>query len=110
MLARRSRLNPFPPSVDAMTSPSIPFWEGSDNAGLTLDAVGRAYATSREGVQMFDPTGRLSGVMTAPERKELGGVAFGGADLDQLYVTCGGKVYFRKTLAKGQRADEKAKN
>ena len=45
-----------------------PFWvrpkQPSDNAGLTLDATGRAYATSREGLQMFDPTGRLSGIIS----------------------------------------------
>ena len=55
-----------------------PFWlrpkEPSGNAGLTLDAAGRAYATSREGVQVFDPTGRLSGILVAPERAALGGV------------------------------------
>jgi gluconolactonase len=87
-----------------------PFWvrpeQPSDNAGLALDAAGRAYATSREGVQVFDPTGRLSGIMIAPERAALGGVAFGGADLDRLYVACGGKVYMRKMLAKGVRAGE----
>jgi gluconolactonase len=87
-----------------------PFWvypkQPSDNAGLTLDAVGRAYATSREGVQMFDPTGRLSGVMNKPERAALGGLAFGGADLDRLYVACGGKVYARKLAAKGEKAKE----
>ena len=88
-----------------------PFWvrpkQPSDNAGLTLDAAGRAYATSREGVQVFDPTGRLSGVLVAPERAAMGGVAFGGADLDRLYVACGGKVYVRKLLAKGVKAAEK---
>jgi sugar lactone lactonase YvrE len=78
----------------------------SENAGLTLDSAGRAYATSREGVQVFDPTGRLSGVLVAPERAPLGGIAFGGADLDRLYVACGGKVYVRKTLAKGVKATE----
>lgn len=77
-----------------------------ENAGLTLDAAGRAYATSREGLQVFDPTGRLSGVLVAPERAPLAGVAFGGADLDRLYVACGGKVYLRKTLAKGVKAVE----
>ena len=84
-----------------------PFWvrpkQPSDNAGLTLDATGRAYATSREGLQMFDPTGRLSGIILAPERAALGGVAFGGADLDRLYVACGGKVFVRKLLVKGLR-------
>ena len=88
-----------------------PFWvrpkQASDNAGLTLDSAGRAYATSREGVQVFDPTGRLSGILVAPEREALGGVVFGGADLDRLYVVCGGKVYVRKTLAKGVKGAEK---
>ncbi len=87
-----------------------PFWvrpkQPSDNAGLALDAAGRAYATSREGVQVFDPTGRLSGILVAPERAALGGAAFGGADLDRLYVGCGGKVYVRKLLSKGVKAAE----
>jgi len=30
-----------------------------------------------------------------------------GADLGRLYVACGGKVYVRKTLAKGVKAAEK---
>jgi sugar lactone lactonase YvrE len=57
-------------------------------------------------VQVFDPTGRLSGILVAPERAPLGGAAFGGADLDRLYVACAGKVYVRKTLAKGVKAAE----
>jgi sugar lactone lactonase YvrE len=88
-----------------------PFWvrpkQPSDNAGVALDSAGRAYATSREGVQIFDPTGRLSGILVAPERTPLGGAAFGGADLDRLYVACGGKVYVRKMQSKGVKAAEK---
>ncbi len=104
--ARPNRLTPA--KLDGtITHPSIPFWEPSDNAGLTLDAAGRAYATSREGVQVFDPTGRLSGTLVAPERAALGGAAFGGADLDRLYVACGGKVYVRKLLSKGVKAAER---
>ena len=94
-----SRLHPVR-SADVTTHPST-VWEGSDNAGLTLDAVGRAYATSREGVQVFDPTGRLSGVLLAPERAAMGGIAFGGADLDRLYVACGGKVYRAEDAGQG---------
>ena len=79
----------------------------SDNAGVTADAIGRVYATTRDGVQALDPTGRLIGVFTHPERgAAMGGIAFGGADLDRLYVACGGKVYVRKTLAKGVKAAE----
>ena len=39
--------------------------------------------------------------MLAPERAPLAGVAFGGADLDRLYVACGGKVYVRKGAKQG---------
>ena len=104
---RRDRIHLLLGVVDARTNPSIPFWP-SENEGLTLDAAGRAYATSREGLQVFDPTGRLSGVMVAPERAALGGVAFGGADLDRLYVACGGKVYVRKVQSKGVKAQAAA--
>ena len=79
----------------------------SDNAGVTADAVGRVYATTRDGLQAFDPTGRLIGVLTHPEPgAAMGGVAFGGADLDRLYVACGGKVYVRKVQVKGVKAVE----
>jgi enterochelin esterase family protein len=77
----------------------------SGNGGVTADAAGRVYATTRDGVQAFDPTGRLIGVLTHPEPgAAMGGVAFGGADLDRLYVACGGKVYVRKVQAKGVAA------
>jgi gluconolactonase len=76
----------------------------SDAAGATVDDKARVYATTEQGVQVFDPTGRLCGVVPGPEAAALGGVAFGGPDLDRLYVACGGKVYSRKTLAKGLRA------
>jgi sugar lactone lactonase YvrE len=75
-----------------------------DAAGATVDDKARVYATTERGVQVFDPTGRLCGVLLSPEAAALHGVAFGGADLDRLYVTCGDKVYVRKTLAKGLKA------
>jgi gluconolactonase len=70
-------------------------------AGLTTDSAGRVYAASREGVQLFDPTGRLSGILLSPQRAPVTAVAFGGGGRDRLYVGCDGKVYGRKTRARG---------
>jgi enterochelin esterase family protein len=77
--------------------------------GLTIDATGRLYAATGAGVQVFDPTGRLSGVMTRPSREAEVAVAFGGPALDQLYVAAGDKLYVRKTQARGLPLTDKPK-
>jgi gluconolactonase len=71
---------------------------------LTVDQAGRAYAACPEGIQVFDPTGRMSGVLLNPERARTTAVAFGGEKLDRLYTICGGKLFVRKTLAHGVAA------
>jgi sugar lactone lactonase YvrE len=75
--------------------------EASDVGGVTLDAAGRLYAATREGVQVFDPTGRLSGIPQKPDLSTVTGVVFGRTNLDRLYVACGGNVYSRKLLSHG---------
>jgi sugar lactone lactonase YvrE len=82
--------------------------KSSAAASLTLDAAGRLYAATPEGVQVFDPTGRLCGVLTAPAPDpELRGVAFGGKDLDLLFVATEKGVFVRKVKAKGVAPAEK---
>lgn len=68
---------------------------------LTVDSADRLYAATPEGVQIFDPTGRMSGVLLRPERQAVRAVAFGGANLDRLFIICGNKLYVRKVKAKG---------
>jgi sugar lactone lactonase YvrE len=68
---------------------------------LTADSAGRLYACTPLGVQVFDPTGRLSGVLLKPGEGDLTAIAFGGEKHDTLFVLCGGKVYARKTQARG---------
>lgn len=69
--------------------------------GLTVDKVGRLYACTFAGLQMFDPTGRLGGVILKPQNAFLANVCFGGPKMDYLYVTCSDKVYRRKTKSVG---------
>jgi sugar lactone lactonase YvrE len=68
---------------------------------LTVDATQLTYATAAAGVYVWDPTGRLSGVILAPAQAPVTALTFGGAAHDQLFVACGDKVYARKLQRKG---------
>ncbi|MHC2070611.1 SMP-30/gluconolactonase/LRE family protein [Bremerella sp. T1] len=71
--------------------------------GMTVDSAGRLYVATEEGLQMFDSTARISGVMLKPADQFLSNVVFGGPNLDWLYVTCGDGIYRRPTQATGVR-------
>jgi enterochelin esterase family protein len=59
------------------------------------------YAATDLGIQVFDPTGRLCGVLLKPKDEPLIGVAFGGSDNDRLFTVCGDKLYSRKLKTRG---------
>ncbi|MFI4876444.1 MAG: SMP-30/gluconolactonase/LRE family protein [Blastopirellula sp. JB062] len=71
--------------------------------GMTVDTAGRLYAATSEGVQMFDPECRISGVIAKPQNRLLANVAFAGPDLKTMVVACGDKIYARRTQATGVR-------
>lgn len=69
--------------------------------GMTIDADGRLYVATRAGLQMFDPTGRMGGVIAKPQKGYLSNATFGGPDLSYLYATSVDKVFRRKTKTHG---------
>ena len=73
----------------------------SSGDGMTSDRQGRFYAASALGVQVFDPTGRMCGVLTRPSEKFMTSCGFAGPNMEFLYVTCADKVFRRKTKANG---------
>ena len=73
----------------------------SSGDGMTSDRQGRYYVASAVGVQVFDPTGRMSGVLPKPSAKFMTSCGFGGPNMDVLYVTCADQVFARKTKANG---------
>lgn len=75
--------------------------EPSGVKALAIDDAKRLYAATNLGVQVFDPTGRMSGVMNSPLREPVTALAFAGEKRDHLYILCGGKLWVRKTKAKG---------
>jgi enterochelin esterase family protein len=70
-------------------------------AQLTEDDARRLYAATSKGVQIFDPTGRMCGVVLKPDRADVTAVTIGGADHSTLFIGCGTTVYARKIKAKG---------
>jgi len=73
----------------------------SGGDGMTVDQEGRPFITSFVGIQMFDSTGRLGGVIAKPSEKGCVSVAFAGPDRSWLYACASDKVFRRKTLTKG---------
>ena len=68
---------------------------------ITVDTAGRFYVATKVGLQMFDATGRISGVIAKPSKADLEKVAFAGPDRHFLYATCANAIYRRKTKARG---------
>ena len=89
-------MKPFTAVWPGRSLPRGAHWDGE---GVNF-AVFSEHAESVE-LCVFDPTGRMSGVLMKPQRKFLSNVAFGGPKLDTLYVTCTDSVYRRKTKAEG---------
>lgn len=73
----------------------------SGGDGATTDAAGRIYVTSHAGIQMFDATGRLGGVISRPQDKGTVSCAFAGPGRAWLYACSSDQVYRRKTLTAG---------
>jgi sugar lactone lactonase YvrE len=70
----------------------------ADPSALAVDAANRTYVATNLGIQVFDPTGRLCGVFTAPPGR-VTELAFAG---DQLFAKVGDKVFTRRMLATGK--------
>jgi gluconolactonase len=70
----------------------------SGGDGLTTDAQSRYWITSHLGIQMFDPNGRMGGIVSRPQEKGTVSCAFAGPDRAWLYACSSDKVYRRKTL------------
>ena len=67
---------------------------------MVMDAGFLLYAATPLGVQVFDPTGRLAGVILPPAKEEMTAIAIGGKDANTLFVACGDKIYSRKIQGK----------
>ena len=68
---------------------------------MAVDADGRVYIATNLGVQVFDQIGKCHAIIPPPHTRGTSNVEFGGANLDELWITIGDKVFKRKTKVKG---------
>lgn len=73
----------------------------SGGDGSTTDAAGRYYVTSHLGIQMFDSSGRIGGIIAKPTAKGCVSITFAGPGHAYLYACASDKIFRRKTQAKG---------
>jgi hypothetical protein len=76
---------------------------------MTMDAGYLLYACTPLGIQVFDPTGRLSGVIAAPSKEPMTAITIGGEKADTLFVAAGDKIYARKIQGKAAYTLKKEK-
>ena len=76
---------------------------------MTMDAGYLLYACTPLGIQVFDPTGRLSGVIAAPSKDTMTAITIGGVNADELFVAAGDKIYARKIQGKASYTLKKDK-
>ena len=85
----------------------IPYSMPSSGAnGMTTDTLGWLYVATQSGIQMLDQAGRVNGIIANPERRAASAVVFGGANHDILTIVAEGKIFRRKTKAKGVLSSE----
>ncbi|MCO8123211.1 alpha/beta hydrolase-fold protein [Stieleria sp. TO1_6] len=88
---------PIDPNGEFQFNQPPPYVAASRGDGMAVDKAGRYYVTSAVGVQIFDPTGRLCGVLPKPDADQpLTSCTLAGVDGDYLYVTNGTTIYRRK--------------
>jgi sugar lactone lactonase YvrE/enterochelin esterase-like enzyme len=89
---------PIDPKGEFKFNEPPPYQSVSKGDGMAVDRVGRYYVTSALGVQVFDPTGRLCGVLSKPQiDAPLTSCTLAGEGHNTLFVTNGDKV-FRRVL------------
>ncbi len=72
---------------------------GGGGDGLTIDTKGNLYITSRLGLQVYDPQGKLLGIVEFPEQPA--NATFGGKQNKTLYVTARTSLYSVEMEAQG---------
>ena len=93
---------PIDPKGEFKASELPPYLPRSSGDGMTSDTLGRYYVTSALGIQVFDPTGRLCGVVDKPlADKSVTSCVLAGPKREFLYVTSGDRIFRRKVQATG---------
>jgi gluconolactonase len=86
-------------SVYRLETPDESPATGAD--GMAWDTDGFLYVTTKMGIQVFDPPGRVMAILNKPQPGSISNIVFGGPNRDTLYATAGDKVFKRPMRRKG---------
>ena len=87
---------PIDPKGEFKFNEPPPYQSVSKGDGMAVDRVGRYSVNSALGVQVFDPAGRLCGVLSKPQAEApLTSCTLAGEGHNTLFVTNGNKVFKR---------------
>lgn len=76
--------------------------ESASGDGATTESKGRFFVTTELGIQIFDPAGRLAGIIAKPVADgKVVSVEFAGKEHDILYVAAGDRIFSRKLKVSG---------
>ena len=101
---------PIDPKGEFKMGEPPPYQTASKGDGMATDWRGRYYVTSALGVHVFDPTGRLCGVLDKPQAsKPITSCILAGSKADTLFVTNGDKIFSRKLQIETPKASEAPK-
>ena len=93
---------PIDPAGEFRSQQPPPYKPEARGDGMTTDTLGRTYVTTALGVQVFDPIGRMCGVVSLPQRgKDVISCTLSGPDRGYLYVSNGTAIFRRKVQATG---------
>lgn len=73
----------------------------SEVRGVAEDSIGQLYFATPLGIQVCEANGRVAQILNPPEHGALTSLAFGGKDLNWLYVTENGKLFRRPVKVTG---------
>ncbi|MBX2847313.1 MAG: SMP-30/gluconolactonase/LRE family protein [Acidiferrobacterales bacterium] len=63
------------------------FATGQNNDGMAVDTQGNLYVANRTGVRVWSETGEYWGMISLPDEIRTTNVAFGGENMDTLFIT-----------------------
>jgi gluconolactonase len=76
----------------------------SDVESVAEDSIGQIYFATPLGIQVCEANGRVAQILNPPEHGTITSLAFGGKDLNYLYVTEEGKLFRRPVKVTGTPA------
>jgi gluconolactonase len=103
---KKDRVGAFPVKADGSLGEAL-YWMNGGADGIRCDELGNLYTTAKDGVRIYDTTGKLLATIAVPEHPANCG--FGGEDFKTLFITARTGLYKVDLLVAGAKLKAAAK-